>query len=52
MKSIKNIVIVILAVAFLSSCSLFRKKNKCNSCPSWDSIELTEANPGQNDSEN
>jgi len=24
----------------LSSCGLFKKKNKCVSCPTWDEIEI------------
>jgi len=30
---------ICFAVLLLSSCSIFRKKNKCNTCPKWNSIE-------------
>lgn len=52
MKCTKNVLTVILVATLLSSCSLFRKKNKCNTCPTWDSIELAEIGPNQYDSEN
>lgn len=29
----------ILLALCLSSCGLFKKKNKCVSCPTWDQIE-------------
>jgi len=25
-----------------TGCKAFRKKNKCNTCPTWDSIELSQ----------
>lgn len=31
--------IIILAIA-MSSCGLFKKKNKCVSCPTWDEVEI------------
>ena len=29
-------IMLLMLVVLLGSCSLFRKKNRCNSCPKWD----------------
>jgi|GEM_PF-4237085 len=34
-RSAASILTLFMLVAVLSSCSLFRKKNKCVSCPTW-----------------
>jgi len=41
-KTLIQLSTIIFVAALLSSCSLFRKKNKCMSCPKWDdNIELS-----------
>jgi len=35
MKKLSVIIIVVLIAVGMSSCKLFRKKNKCDTCPSW-----------------
>jgi len=35
MKKAASIVLVLLMVTSMSSCKLFRGKNKCDTCPSW-----------------
>ncbi len=35
MKKISIIITIVTMVIGLSSCRLFRKKNKCNTCPTW-----------------
>lgn len=30
-----NFLAVIIVIVLLSSCGLFRKKNRCNDCPKW-----------------
>jgi hypothetical protein len=45
MKKLSVIIIAILIVVGISSCRIFRKKNKCDTCPSWKSeIEQAEEN--------
>jgi hypothetical protein len=40
---IVGFVLLLIGVSILSSCSLFRKKNRCNTCPKWeDHIELVD----------
>ncbi|MFK7757403.1 MAG: hypothetical protein AB8B53_10775 [Flavobacteriales bacterium] len=43
MKKNKSILVLFSVAILLSSCSLFRKKNKCNTCPTWDQIENVDA---------
>jgi hypothetical protein len=35
MKKIASITFIILLMTSMSSCKLFRGKNKCDTCPSW-----------------
>lgn len=45
MKKLSIIIVVILIAVGMSSCKLFRKKNKCDTCPSWKSeIEILDFN--------
>ncbi len=37
-----RILIVLSVCITISSCSLFRKKNRCNDCPKWSKIEYHE----------
>jgi len=43
MKKFKPFLVLLCVAITISSCSLFRKKNKCNTCPTWDQIETLEA---------
>ena len=35
MKKIASITFIVLIMTSMSSCKLFRGKNKCDTCPSW-----------------
>ncbi len=38
--------LLFVVIALLSSCSIFRKKNRCNTCPVWkDNVELKQELP-------
>lgn len=40
-KRLRIFLVLLVGAMIFSSCSLFRKKNKCMSCPTWnDHIEL------------
>jgi hypothetical protein len=35
----KLIVISLLLILFTAGCGLFRKKNRCHTCPAWNKVE-------------
>lgn len=43
----KNLILLLLAIVLLSSCATRRKK-KCNTCPTWNSIEKVTPEQKQN----
>ncbi|MGC6533832.1 MAG: hypothetical protein ACON34_12600 [Flavobacteriales bacterium] len=41
-----SVLLVLAAATVLASCSGTRKKNKCQTCPTWhDEVQLNEAQP-------
>lgn len=37
-KKYLSIAFLLMVAVSLSSCGLFRKKNRCNTCPKWDDM--------------
>jgi hypothetical protein len=39
-NSIVGLTLAFASVAIVTSCGLFRQKNRCQTCPKWDMIEI------------